>query len=541
VEADDDRNAMSQLLYPGAWAEVQPERPALVVDATGERITYRELDERSNRIAHVLRRAGLRRGDHIAILLENHPRFLEIVWAALRSGLYFTPVNPMFTGDEVAVLLDACEAGALFASRETLATAVHAARGAGRLRGRFVVDPVPSPLADGWQELDAATADLPATPIADESEGAPMWYSSGTTGRPKGVHVPLPDGPIGVPDPEIRFLGGHYGFSPETVHLALGPLCHGAPLAYAFITHRFGGTVVLTGAFDAEATLRAIDRHRVTCLHAVPTMFVRMLKLPREVRERYDHSSLRTVIHGAAPCPVDVKRAMIDWWGPIVWEYYSGTEGHGSTLISTAEWLERPGSVGRARRGVIHIVDDGGTELGVGETGTVYFENPNARSVYFNDPDGTAAMRDAHGWATLGDVGHLDAEGYLYLTDRWAFKIVSGGVNIYPRQIEDVLLAHPLVWDVAVIPVPEPDLGEAAVAVVQPVPGARSDAALADDLVAWCRARLAAYKVPKRIVFEAALPRQDNGKLYKQALRARYRDLLVTASAPEGAPDPPRR
>ncbi|MBM3658076.1 MAG: AMP-binding protein [Actinobacteria bacterium] len=531
---------MTPLRYPGAWARSHPDHVAQIVDATGERTTYRELDERSNRIAHLLRGAGLRRGDHVAIVLENHPRFLEVVWAALRSGLYFTPVNPQFTGDEVAVLLDACEANAVFASGETLATAARGARGSQRLRARVVVDAVPA-LPDGWQHLDDATADLPATPIADESEGAPMWYSSGTTGSPKGVHGPLPEGPIGVPDPEIRFLGDHYGFSPETVHLALGPLCHGAPLAYAFITQRFGGTVVLTAAFDAEMTLRAIEHRRVTTLHAVPTMFVRMLKLPRAVRERYDHSSLRTVIHGAAPCPVDVKRAMIDWWGPIVWEYYSGTEGHGSTLISTAEWLEHPGSVGRARRGVIHIVDDDGNELSAGETGTVYFENPAARSVYFNDPDGTAAMRDAHSWATLGDVGHLDDEGYLYLTDRWAFKIVSGGVNIYPRQIEDVLLAHPQVWDVAVIPVPEPDLGEAAVAVVQVVPGTRTGAGLSDELTAWCRARLAAYKVPKRIVFDPELPRQDNGKLYKHALRERYRDLVVTPAAPAGAPDPPRR
>jgi long-chain acyl-CoA synthetase len=532
---------MAPLLYPGAWAATQPDRAAQIVDSTGEITTYRDLDERSNRIAHVLRRAGLRRGDHVAILLENHPRFLEVVWAALRSGLYFTPVNPMFTGDEVATLLDACQADAVFASRATLDVTASATSGLSRLRGRYLVDPVAASLPQGWLRLDDASAEVPTTPIRHESEGAPMWYSSGTTGRPKGVHVPLPDGSIGVPDPEIRFLGEQYGYSPDTVHLALGPLCHGAPLAYAFITQRFGGTVVLTGAFDAEATLRAIEQHRVTCLHAVPTMFVRMLKLPREVRARYDHSSLRAVVHGAAPCPIDVKRAMIDWWGPIIWEYYSGTEGYGSTLISSADWLEHPGSVGRARRGVVHIVGDDGSELGPGDTGTVYFENPAARSVYFNDPDGTAAMRDPHGWATLGDVGHLDEHGYLYLTDRWSFKIVSGGVNIYPRQIEDVLLAHARVWDAAAIPVPEPDLGEAAVAVVQVQPGTQPEPELADQLTSWCRERLAAYKVPKRIVFETDLPRQDNGKLYKHALRERYRDLLFTPEAPGGGPDPSHR
>jgi fatty-acyl-CoA synthase len=532
---------MTPSLYPGAWAARQPERPAQIVDGTGEVTTYRELDQRSNQIAHVLRSAGLRRGDHLAIVSENHPRFLEVVWAALRSGLYFTPVNPMFTGDEVATLLDDCHARVVIASPTTLGAAASAARRVPRLGGRFVVGAGSTELPEDWQRLEDATADAPVDPVDDESEGAPMWYSSGTTGRPKGVHVPLPDGPVGVPDPEIQFLGRHYGFSPATVHLALGPLCHGAPLAYAFITQRFGGTVVLTGAFDAEATLRAIERHRVTSLHAVPTMFVRMLKLPRSVRERFDHSSLRAVIHGAAPCPVDVKRAMIDWWGPIVWEYYSGTEGHGATLISSAEWLEHPGSVGRARRGVIHVLDEQGRELDRGQTGTVYFENPASRSVYFNDPDGTAAMRDQHGWATLGDVGYLDDDGYLFLTDRWSFKIVSGGVNIYPRQIEDVLVGHPAVWDAAVVPVPEPDLGEAAIAVVQPIRGVEPGTQLADELAAWCHDRLAAYKRPKRIVFADQLPRQDNGKLYKHALRERYRDLLVTPGARGATPGPPPR
>jgi fatty-acyl-CoA synthase len=426
------------------------------------------------------------------------------------------------------------------ASPATLRTAEPAARAAVRLDHRYVVGAPDAQLPDGWEWLDDAVADAPITPIDDEAEGAPMWYSSGTTGRPKGVHVPLPDGPIGVPDAEIKFLGEQYGYSTDTVHLALGPLCHGAPLAYAFITQRFGGTVVLTGRFDAEATLRAIDHRRVTVMHAVPTMFVRMLKLPREVRDRCDHSSLRAVVHGAAPCPVDVKRAMIEWWGPIIWEYYSGTEGHGSTLISSEDWLEHPGSVGRARRGVLHILDEHGNEVGPGEPGTVYFENPASRSVYFHDPEGTAAMRDPHGWATLGDVGYLDDDGYLYLTDRWSFKIVSGGVNIYPREIEDVLLAHPDVWDVAVIPVPEPDLGEAVVAVVQLRDGAARDD-LADDLGSWCRERLAAYKCPKRIVFDVELPRQDNGKLYKRALRARYEGLFVTAAAREEGPAPSPR
>jgi len=528
------------LLYPGAWAQHQPDHPAQIVEATGEITTYRELDERSNRIAHVLRRAGLERGDHIAIVLENHARFLEVVWAALRSGLYFTPVNPLFTSDEVGTLLANCDAGVVVASSATLATAAAAASVVAGPDHCFVVGPPDGVLPAGWRWLDDVATDAPATPIDDESEGAPMWYSSGTTGRPKGVHVPLPEGPIGIPDPEIQFLGAQYGYSTDAVHLALGPLCHGAPLAYAFITQRFGGTVVLTGRFDAEATLRAIERRRVTVMHAVPTMFVRMLKLPAEVREPYDHSSLRTVIHGAAPCPVDVKRAMIDWWGPIIWEYYSGTEGHGSTLISSDDWLAHPGSVGRARRGVIHIVDERGRELDPGETGTVYFENATSRSVYFDDPEGTAAMRDAHGWATLGDVGYLDDDGYLYLTDRWSFKIVSGGVNIYPREIEDVLLAHPDVWDVAVIPVPEPDLGEAVVAVVQLRDGGGGEDVLADELASWCRTRLAGYKCPKRIVFEAELPRQDNGKLYKRVLRDRYADLFTGAAREEG-PTPSRR
>jgi long-chain acyl-CoA synthetase len=285
---------------------------------------------------------------------------------------------------------------------------------------------------------------------------------------------------------------------------------------------RFGGTVVLTERFDAEETLRAIERYRVTFAHFVPTMFTRLLKLPETTRRKYDLSSLRKCVHGAAPCPVDVKRQMIAWWGPIIHEYYAGTEGAGMTMITPEEWLDRPGSVGRATRGIIHIVADDGRELPPGESGTVYFEDPSVRNVYYKDPEQTAALQEAHGWRTLGDVGRVDGDGYLFLTDRWTFKIISGGVNIFPREAEDVLQLHPAVLDVAVIGVPHEEMGEEVKAVVQLVNDDDATPALVDELIAWCRKRLAHYKCPRSVDFVSALPRQDNGKLYKRVLQERY-------------------
>jgi acyl-CoA synthetase (AMP-forming)/AMP-acid ligase II len=511
-------------LYPQTWALQTPDRAALIVASTGRIITHRELDSRSNQIAHLLRCLGLVRGDHIAICMENHPDYFPIVWAALRSGLYYTSVNALLTAAEVAYVAADCDARVLFSSTAKLKELSPLPQELGSIEQRLLVasDPEGVPAPAGWRALDDAIRDLPEQPIANESNGAPLWYSSGTTGRPRGVLRPLPEGPAGRPDASSLNLIRNWELDQDTISLALGPLYHAAPLGFAINVQRMGGTVVLTDRFDPEQTLALIERQRITFGHFVPTMFTRLLKLPATVREKYDHSSLRKVVHGAAPCPIEVKRAMLEWWGPIIHEYYAGTEGVGSTKITPQEWLERPGSVGRADRGVIHIVGEDGAEVGPGETGTVYFEPPEARNPYYKDPEQTAAMEHVRGWATLGDVGHLDRDGYLFLTDRWSFKIVSGGVNIFPREVEDLLIMHTAVADVAVIGVPDEDLGETVKAVVQPAAHVQPGPALEAELLAHCRARLAGYKCPKSVDFEPELPRDPSGKLYKRRLKERY-------------------
>jgi fatty-acyl-CoA synthase len=495
-----------------------------VLARTGEALTWRELDERSNRIAHLLRSLGLEEGETVALLIENHLRAFEVTWAVLRSGLRYTFVNSLLTPDEAAEVLEASGARVLVTSTRSLDAAA-GARERVPMEHAFVLvshdDDTPAALPHGWQRLDDAIAAMPTTPVADAHEGAPLWFSSGTSGRPKGVLRGLPGLPAGTADDQTLWYAQQYGFDASTVHLALGPLHHAAPIGFSTMVQRFGGNVVLTERFDAEATLADIERYGVTFSHIVPTMFVRWLKLPPETRARYDVSSLRHVLHGAAPCPPDVKRQMIEWWGPILDEYYAGTEGVGATSISSADWLAHPGSVGRASRGTIHIADEDGRELAPGVEGMVWFESAQ-KAVYRGDPEQTAAITHPAGWQTLGDVGYVDDDGYLFLTDRWTHKIVTGGANVFPREVEDVLLAHPRVLDVAVIGVPDDDMGEAVRAVVQPVTWDDAGPDLAADLVAWCRDRLAHYKCPRAVDFERGLPRGDNGKLYKRVLRERY-------------------
>jgi fatty-acyl-CoA synthase len=501
-------------------ARSQPDRIAAVRPSTGEELTYRELDRRSNRLAHLLRAAGLRRGDHVALFLENHLAGFDVVWACMRAGLYFTPINHHLTAADAAYIVDDCDARVLVASAR-----LEQSEALGRLSPRCAVKLAVGGAVEGFGDYEAALADWPDTPVADESLGALMLYSSGTTGRPKGIRRPLPDGPVEQGSPHTAALARMFAFAADTVYLSPAPMYHAAPLGYACATIQAGGTVVMMDRFDAEAALALIERYRVTHSQWVPTMFVRMLKLPDEVRARYDLSSLRCAIHAAAPCPVEVKRRMIEWWGPVLEEYYSSTENAGMARIGSTEWLAHPGSVGRSVGLPFHICDDEGNELPPGEPGLIYGEAAGgAGFVYHKDEGKTASTsHPLHpDWRTVGDIGYLDADGYLFLTDRKAFMIISGGVNIYPQAIEDVLALHPMVADVAVIGVPNADLGEEVKAVVLPAPGVEPSPAAAEAILAFVTERLGRQLTPRSVDFVTELPRLPTGKLAKKDLRARY-------------------
>ena len=506
-------------MTPGWYAERTPDVPAIIMGSNGEAVTYAQLEERSVRFARALRSLGLRVGDHIAILTENTRPYLEVAWAAQRSGLFYTAINTHLRAGEVQYILDDCGAVALVAS-ESMAEVV-AGLDLSRIDIRVsAVGDLPG-YARYDELLDSATAD----PLRDECEGREMLYSSGTTGRPKGVRKQLPGTPLGDPtSAPVQIAQGLYtrGGATDVVYLSPAPLYHSAPLVSSMAIHRLGGTVVVMERFDPSQCLQLIERHGVTQGQFVPTMFVRMLRLPQEERERYDLSSLRYVVHAAAPCPVEVKRQMIDWWGPIIHEYYSGTEDIGNTYISPEEWLAHPGSVGRPTS-ECHIVGDSGEELPPGQAGLVYFAGGRPFE-YHNDPEKTASVTNERGWRTLGDVGYLDADGYLYLTDRQAHMIISGGVNIYPQEAENLLAGHPAVADVAVIGVPDPEMGEAVRAVVTLTDPDAAGPELAAELLAFCRSELATYKCPRTVDFVDELPRDDSGKLYKRLLRERYWD-----------------
>ncbi len=502
-------------MAPSWHAQSEPGRPAIVMASDGDTVTYADLEERSRRFAVALRSRGLKVGDHLAILMGNSRAFLEVAWAAQRAGLYYTPINNHLRPGEVQYMLDDCRAAALVASH-ALADVI-AKLDTSRVPVRISVD---GSLA-GFDDYDDVLA-APGGVLDDECEGREMLYSSGTTGRPKGVRKPLPGKPFGDPTSVLADIarGLTAGNGGDSVYLCPAPLYHSAPLVGSMSWHRAGGTVVLMEKFDARECLRLIERYRVTDAQFVPTMFVRLLRLPRAERDRYDLSSLRTVLHTAAPCPVAVKRQMLEWWGPIIHEYYSGTEDLGATYISAQEWLAHPGSVGRPLD-ECHILGPDGEQLPTGQVGVVYFAG-GRRFEYHGDPDKTASVTRENGWRTLGDMGYLDADGYLYLTDRVAHMIISGGVNIYPQEIENVLIAHPLVADVAVIGVPDGEMGESVKAVVQLADCAEPSEGLAAQLIDYCRPELATYKCPRTVDFVDELPRDPNGKLYKRLLRDRY-------------------
>jgi long-chain acyl-CoA synthetase len=504
-------------MHPSIHARQTPDKPAYLMAGSGRGVSYRELDEASNRLAHFFRRVGVGAGDRIALMLENHPRYFEICWAAQRAGIVYTAISSRLTSGEAAYIVGDCGAKVFISSMALAAQAAQLRGQTPKVHTRLMLDGT----IDGHASYEDAVSGCPATPIADESAGGDMLYSSGTTGRPKGVFVPPESTDIAFVSSLLKVCMGPFAMNDGTVYLSPGPLYHAAPLRFAMAVMRLGGTVVVMEHFDAAEFLRLVALHRITHTQVVPTMFVRMLKLPEAQRRAHDLSSLRIAIHAAAPCPVPVKQQMIDWWGPIVWEYYAGTEGMGMTLVGSAEWLAHKGTVGRAVVGVAHICDDDGEELPVGETGGVYFSDGKVFE-YHNDPAKTAAGRNAKGWTTLGDIGYMDAEGFLYLTDRKAHMIISGGVNIYPQEAENLLVTHPKVLDVAVFGVPNEEFGEEVKAVVQPRDMAEAGPLLEQELIAYCREQLSAIKCPRSIDFEAELPRHPTGKLYKRLLRDRY-------------------
>jgi long-chain acyl-CoA synthetase len=507
-------------MYTGRHAHLRPMQPAFIMASTGEAVTYRDLEARCNRLAHLFRNRGLRRLDHYAIFMENNSRYLEACGAGERSGLYFTCVNSYLTAGELAYILNNSKSRILITSAGKLDIAREAIKEAPGVELCIVAD------AEGESEriigLDEATKGLPRTPIADESIGTAMLYSSGTTGRPKGILRPLPEQPPAQQLPMFDFLQKLWQYREGMIYLSPAPLYHSAPQAAVNLTIRVGGTVIIMEKFDPERYLELIEKWGITHTQIVPTMFSRMLKLPEEVRNRHDLSSLEIAIHAAAPCPALVKDDMIRWWGPIIQEYYGATEGLGFTACNSAEWLAHRGTVGKVLLGDLHILDQNMQECPTGTAGTVWFKTASPFE-YFNDPERTIEARSPDGsMSTVGDVGYVDADGYLYLTDRATFMIISGGVNIYPQECENLLITHPKIADAAVFGIPNADLGEEVKAVVQPMPGIEPCQALVDELIAFCSQSLSRQKVPRSIDFEDELPRLPTGKLYKRLLRDRY-------------------
>ncbi len=497
------------MTHPRLHALAAPDRPAVIMTDGSPGLTYAQLEDRGNRGARLIRSLGITTGQTIAYWLPNCPEVFEVYWAAQRAGLYVTPIATALTGAEADYIVENSGARLVVVSPEIAGLAALS-----RPAGVTIMT-----LAEWRAALDAQAPG----PIEDEAPGFHMVYSSGTTGRPKGIRLPLPQGAVTDLHQLAAQIEGRYGLGPHDTYLSPAPLYHTAPLAYTTAAHRLGATVVVMPKFDPEEWLKAVERFRVTMTQMVPTMFVRLLKLPEATRKAHDLSSLRHVIHAAAPCPVPVKHAMIEWLGPILYEYYGGSEGNGSTGITSEEWLQKPGSVGKATWGTLHICDDAGNELPPGEQGIVYFEG-GWDFQYLGDPDKTRDSRNPlhPTWSALGDIGYVDEDGYLFLTDRKSHMIISGGVNIYPQEVENLLITHPRVADAAVIGVPNPDFGEEVKAVVQPLDPANATADFAAELIAFCKAHLSPVKCPRSVDFDPALPRLDNGKLYKRLIKDRY-------------------
>lgn len=503
-------------MHPSNFALLTPEKPAYIMAMSGEVVTYRQLEERSNQGAHLFRSLGLMTGDTLSILMDNSPRYFDVAWAAQRSGLYYTGISSKLTVEETAYIVKDSNSKVLVVTASLLELA------------NQVIELLPDVklFVIGSEEgstknYQKACAQFPVTPIADQVAGTDMLYSSGTTGHPKGITPSLPDTSFDAATPLSQTLQQLFSLDEKTVYLSPAPLYHSSPLRWCMTINRLGGTAIIMEKFDAELVLSLIEKYKVNCGQFVPTHFIRMLKLDDTTRSKYDLSSLKTVVHAAAPCPEKVKQAMIDWIGPILHEFYAGTEFNGMTYISPEDWLRHKGSVGRAVVGTLHICDDQGEPLPKGEEGLIFFENGPQFS-YHNAPEKTAEAHNNYGWSTIGDVGKVDEEGFLYLTDRKSFMIISGGVNIYPLEIENHLISHPQIADVAVIGAPDEEMGEKVVAVVQLEKGVIASEILEKDIISFARSGLSGVKTPRQVDFVDQLPRHDTGKLYKRLIRDEY-------------------
>ena len=503
-------------MHPTVFAKSHPDRAAYIMAGTGETVTYKQLDERSNQGAQLFRSLGLGVGDVIAVCMENNARYFEIAWAGQRSGLYYTCISSKLTAGEMEYILRDCGAKVLITSAAMGDLADEIAALVPDLK-LYMVGGSRGP----YESFEAARDPMPTTPIADETAGSDMLYSSGTTGRPKGVKPALSGLPIDAPNALQMMTTGLFGFPDGCIYLSPAPLYHAAPLRWCMSVHKLGGTVVVMERFDPETALALIEKYGIQTGQFVPTHFVRMLKLPEEVRAKYDLSSMVSAVHAAAPCPMPVKEQMIAWWGPIIHEYYAGTEGNGFCYIGSQDWLTHKGSVGKAVMGSLRICDEEGDALPARQEGQVYFADGPPIN-YHNDPAKTAESYNKHGWTSLGDVGWIDEEGFLYLTDRKSFMIISGGVNIYPQEIENLLITHPKVADAAVVGAPHEEMGEKVVAVIQPANWADAGEDLRVELLAYAKANLSHVKSPRMLDFMEELPRHPTGKLYKRLIRDTY-------------------
>ena len=509
-------------MYPDKYAAKNPERAAFIMASSGQSVSYAEFEMRANRMAHLLRAEGLGQRDHFSIMMENNDRYLEACAAGERTGLYYTCINSYLTADELAYILDNSESQILITSMLKLGVAIDAVAQSNKVRKVLVVDAGANQLPEGFEDYATACQSFPVTPIDNERLGTAMLYSSGTTGRPKGIIRPLPEQPPAEALPIFDFLGQLWHYREDMVYLSPAPLYHSAPQAAVNLTIRQGGTVIIMERFDPEAYLSLIEQYTATHSQLVPTMFSRMLKLPEAVRRSYDLSSLEIAVHAAAPCPVMVKQQMIEWWGPIIHEYYGATEGLGFSACNTEEWLAHPGTVGKIVLGELSVLDDEMQPLPQGSPGTLWFKTATEFE-YHNDAEKTAEATSPDGeMTTVGDVGYLDEDGFLFLTDRKTFMIISGGVNIYPQESEDLLIAHPKVADAAVFGVPNVDLGEEVKAVIQVVPGTAEEESLTQELLDYLAEHLSRQKIPRSIDYIAEMPRLPTGKLYKRLLRDQY-------------------